>query len=96
MHLSSIMIDKEEKMISVRSCGLTLGIFGGVAMFILAWWLILTGNAEGPTTLFERVYIGYSFTPLVSIIGAVWGFVDWGIHLILALGVYIKIFFLMI
>ena len=66
-------------MISVRSCGLTLGIFGAVSMFILAWWLILTGNAEGPTTLFERVYIGYSFTPLGSIIGAAWGFVDWGI-----------------
>ena len=66
-------------MISVRSCGLTLGIFGAVSMFILAWWLILIGNAEGPTTLFERVYIGYSFTPLGSIIGAAWGFVDWGI-----------------
>ena len=66
-------------MISVRSFGLTLGIFGAVAMFILAWWLMLTGNAEGPTTLFERIYIGYSFTPLGSIIGAAWGFVDWGI-----------------
>ena len=66
-------------MISVRSCGLTLGIFGAVSMFLLAWWLILIGNAEGPTTLFERIYIGYSFTPLGSVIGAAWGFVDWGI-----------------
>ena len=66
-------------MISIRSCGLTLGIFGAVSMFLLAWWLILIGNAEGPTTLFERIYIGYSFTPLGSVIGAAWGFVDWGI-----------------
>ena len=66
-------------MISVRSCGLTLGIFGAVSMFLLAWWLILTGNAEGPPTLFERIYIGYSFTQLCSVIGAAWGFVDWGI-----------------
>ena len=66
-------------MLSIRACGLTLGIFGAGTMFLLAWWLILTGNAEGPTTLFERIYIGYSFTPLGSIIGAVWGFVDWGI-----------------
>ena len=64
---------------SVRSVGLTAGIFGAAAMFFLAWWLIIIGNAEGPTTLFERVYIGYSFTPLGSVIGAVWGFVDWGI-----------------
>ena len=66
-------------MLSIRSVALTTGIFGAVAMFFLAWWLIIIGNAEGPTTLFERVYIGYSFTPMGSVIGAVWGFVDWGI-----------------
>ena len=64
---------------SVRSVGLTTGIFGAASMFFLAWWLILTGNAEGPVTLFERIYIGYSFTPMGSVIGAVWGFVDFGI-----------------
>ncbi len=66
-------------MISVRSLALTAGIFGAATMFFLAWWLILTGNAEGPPTLIEKIYIGYSFTPLGSFIGAVWGFVDWGI-----------------
>jgi len=64
---------------SIRSVGLTTGIFGASTMFLLAWWLILTGNAEGPITLVERVYIGYSFTPMGSIIGALYGFVDWGI-----------------
>ena len=66
-------------MLSIRSVALTTGIFGSIAMFFLAWWLIIIGNAEGPTTLFERVYIGYSFTPMGSVISAVWGFVDWGI-----------------
>ena len=66
-------------MLSIRSVALTTGIFGCVAMFFLAWWLIIIGNAEGPTTLFESGYIGYSFTPMGSVIGAVWGFVDWGI-----------------
>ena len=78
-------------MLSVRSCGLTLGIFGAAAMFFLAWWLILIGNAEGPTTLFERVYIGYSFTPLGSVIGAVWGFLDCGIAGIIFAWLYNKI-----
>ena len=64
---------------NVRAVALTAGIFGAVTMFILAWWLILTGNAEGPPTLFERIYIGYSFTPMGSVVGAAWGFVDWGI-----------------
>ena len=57
---------------SIRSLALTAGIFGACTMFFLAWWLILIGNAEGPPTLLERVYIGYSFTPKGSIIGAVW------------------------
>ena len=38
-------------MLSIRSVALTTGIFGAVAMFLLAWWLIIIGNAEGPTTL---------------------------------------------
>ena len=66
-------------MLSIRSVALTLGIIGGGAMFLLAWWLIIIGNAEGPTTLLERMYIGYSFTPIGSVIGAVWGFVDFAI-----------------
>ena len=66
-------------MLSIRTVALTAGILGASAMFLLAWWLIIIGNAEGPITLFERLYIGYSFTPLGSVIGAVWGFVDWGI-----------------
>ena len=64
---------------SVRSLALTAGIFGACTMFILPWWLILIGNAEGPVTLFERIYIGYSYTSKGSVIGAVWGFIDWGI-----------------
>jgi len=64
---------------SIRAFALSTGIFGAVTMFFLAWWLILTGNADGPPTILERIYIGYSFTPMGSVIGAVWGFVDWGI-----------------
>ena len=64
---------------SIRAFALTAGIFGAATMFLLSWWLILIGNSEGPTTLIERVYIGYSFTPIGSVIGALYGFVDWGI-----------------
>ena len=64
---------------SIRSLALTAGVFGATTMFFLTWWLIFTGNAEGPTTLLERIYIGYTFTPLGSVIGAAWGFVDFAI-----------------
>ena len=36
---------------SVRSVAVIMAIFGAGTMFMLAWWLILTDNAEGPTTL---------------------------------------------
>ena len=76
---------------SIRSIALTAGIFGAGSMFLLAWWLILNGNAEGPTTLLERMYIGYSFTPLGSVIGALWGFVDFAIGGAIAAWLYQKI-----
>jgi hypothetical protein len=76
---------------SIRAFALTTGIFGAVTMFSLAWWLILTGNAEGPTTLVERVYIGYSFTPIGSIIGAIWGFFDFAIAGVIFAWLYNKI-----
>ena len=76
---------------SIRSIALTAGIFGAGSMFLLSWWLILNGNAEGPTTLLERMYIGYSFTPLGSVIGALWGFVDFAIGGAIVAWLYQKI-----
>ena len=76
---------------SIRSIALTAGIFGAGSMFLLSWWLILNGNAEGPTTLLERMYIGYSFTPLGSVIGALWGFIDFAIGGAIAALLYQKI-----
>ena len=76
---------------SIRSIALTAGIFGAASMFLIAWWLILIGNAEGPTTLLERMYLGYSFTPLGSVIGALWGFIDFAIGGAIAAWLYQKI-----
>ena len=76
---------------SIRAFALTTGTFGAASMFFLAWWLMLIGNAEGPLTLLERVYIGYSFTPMGSVIGAVWGFIDFAIGGAIAAWLYSKI-----
>ena len=42
---------------SIRSVALTAGILGAMAMFFLAWWLIIIGETQGPITLLERMYI---------------------------------------
>ena len=41
---------------SIRALALTAGIFGAATMFFLAWWLILTGNAEDHQ-LYSKEYI---------------------------------------
>ena len=76
---------------SIRAIALTAGLFGAATMFLIAWWLILIGNADGPPTLLERMYIGYSFTPLGSVIGAIWGFIDLAIGGAIAAWLYQKI-----
>ena len=62
---------RSRKITSIRSLGFTTAIFGVCSMFFLTWWLMLTDNAEGSVTLFERIYIDYSFTPIGRIIFAI-------------------------
>ncbi len=62
--------------LNVRAFALAFGIWWGGGVFLLAWWIMAVGGqADGPTFL-ERVYIGYAYTPLGSVIGLMWGFVD--------------------
>ncbi len=75
----SLIKNKADHM-NTRAFALTSGVMGALYIFILTWWLIITGTSEGYTTFFERVWIfGYSVTPIGSIIGAIYGFIDFGI-----------------
>lgn len=62
--------------LNIKALALTAGILWGAAVFLAAWWIQLTGHVGGDPTLLERIYLGYAFTPLGSVIGLVWGFVD--------------------
>ncbi len=69
---------KEGKMkLSVKAFALAGGILWGLAVFILTWLKIM--GYGGELTLIKSYYIGYSVTPLGSVIGAVYGFFDAGI-----------------
>ena len=62
--------------LNVKALGLTSGIIGALGLFTLTWWVIvLEGPSSGPN-LISKVYLGYSFTPVGSIIGLAWAFVD--------------------
>lgn len=62
--------------LNVRAFALAFGLWWGIGVFLLAWWVALVGGAPSGGTLLELVYIGFAYTPVGSVIGLVWGFVD--------------------
>jgi len=64
--------------LNVKAFALASGLIWGFGVFFLTWWLIMReGNPE--PCLINRMYPGCTMTPLGSLIGAVWGFIDAGI-----------------
>ena len=62
--------------LDVKAFSLTCGIICGIGLFLITWWIILFEGATGETTIIGRVYLGFSISPVGSIIGLVWAFVD--------------------
>ncbi len=63
--------------LNVPAFALAFGIWWGAGLFLLAWWVMyVVVEPLGSPTFIERVYIGYEFTPVGSVIGLLWGFVD--------------------
>ena len=66
--------------LNAKAFALAGGILWGVSVFVLTWWvMIFTGDTGDPTIIGRMYYIGYSISPLGSVIGAVYGFFDAGI-----------------
>jgi len=64
--------------LNIKAFALACGLLWGFGLLFLAWWLIMLEKTPEPCLL-NRMYPGYRFTPVGSLIGAVWGFVDAGI-----------------
>jgi len=65
--------------LDIKAFALAGGILWGAALFILTWLQIGNyGNIEA-ASMVKSYYIGYSVTPIGSLIGAVYGFFDAGI-----------------
>jgi hypothetical protein len=62
--------------LNVRAFALTCALVWGFGLFVLTWWIIATGGATGETTLIGRIYLGYNISPLGTVLGLVWAFVD--------------------
>lgn len=62
--------------LNVKAFALTAALICGIGMFLLTWWVILFEGASDTRTVIGLVYRGYTMSPLGSLIGLVWGFVD--------------------
>ena len=62
--------------LNVKACGLAFGLVWGGGLFLLTWWIIAFEGATGEVTMIGRLYRGYTITPIGSVIGLAWGFVD--------------------
>ncbi|MFQ5671791.1 MAG: bacteriophage holin [Nitrospinales bacterium] len=61
---------------NVKAYALTFGIWWGVGLFLLTWWIIFLEGASGDPTLIGRIYPGYNISPVGSGVGLIWGFAD--------------------
>jgi hypothetical protein len=62
--------------LNVRAFALTCGIFWGLGLFSITWWLIAFGGVSDDPTFIGRIYLGYRISPLGSIIGLAWASAD--------------------
>jgi hypothetical protein len=62
--------------LNVKAFALTCALLWGIGLFVLTWWVIAFDGSTGEMPFIGHVYRGYSITPLGSVIGLIWGFVD--------------------
>ncbi|OHB58389.1 MAG: hypothetical protein A2173_08735 [Planctomycetes bacterium RBG_13_44_8b] len=62
--------------LNVRAFSLAFGLWWGIGLFLLTWWLIAFEGASSDVTFLGRCYRGYTVTPIGSLIGLVWAFFD--------------------
>lgn len=62
--------------LNVKAFALACGLVWGIGLFILTWWIIAFEGATEEITVIGRLYRGYNISPLGSVIGLIWAFVD--------------------
>ena len=62
--------------LNIAAFALAFGIWWGGAVFLLTWWLILLGADPGVLSILQTAYVGYTISPLGSLVGLVWGSID--------------------
>ena len=76
---------------NVRAFGLAGGILWSVYMLALTWFGILGYGSQDAASIVKAYYVGYSVSPIGSIVGAIYGFFDGAIFCVLFALIYNKL-----
>lgn len=76
--------------LNAKAFGLAGGILWSASMFLLTWLGIMGYGSQNAGDIARSYYVGYSVTPIGSVIGAVYGFFDAGIACLLFALIYNK------
>lgn len=62
--------------LNVKAMALTFALVASIGLLCLTWWVILFEGASYEPNLISKIYRGYTFSPIGSLIGMVWAFFD--------------------
>ncbi|HXR08304.1 MAG TPA: bacteriophage holin [Candidatus Acidoferrum sp.] len=62
--------------LNIKAFALTCGLFWGLGLFFLTWWIIACDGITRAPTLIGQVYRGYTISPIGSVIGLIYAFFD--------------------
>lgn len=77
--------------LNIKVTAVTFGLFIGISLFIITWWIILLDGPSDTPTFIGKIYRGYSLTPSGSLIGLLWGLIDGSITGAIFAWVYNKV-----
>jgi hypothetical protein len=62
--------------LNIKATALAFGLCWGGFLLIITLWIIFLEGSSDTTTFIGKFYLGYSLTPIGSIIGFIWGLID--------------------
>ena len=77
--------------LNIKVTAVTFGLFIGISLFIITWWIIFLDGPSDTPTFIGKIYRGYSLTPSGSLIGLLWGLIDGSITGAIFAWVYNKV-----
>ena len=62
--------------LNIKAFALTCGLVWGLGLFLMTWWILFFEGNNVPSVFLSAVYRGYTISPVGSLIGLIWAFVD--------------------